>query len=333
MQNYWLQLAKEKNMSQLDNPCDPPIPPPNTILDPVPPYCRDEPTESLKDEPGQGLSWLVENTQDKMGNGEDALCDPMQKGFIINEQDGTPNPSTVYRYSKALRGCDEAMQEMFNNLVVLDEQGRAHRVPIIWGTQEKAVAAILQQNVRQDNSTVVDRIRLPMLAIHSTGEQFAPERYVYHKAVNWLRDDLGRPGFAIKERVDRDTVFGVAKGIPINKSYTLYAWTLYREDMNQIVEQVISKFSLLAYIRVRGVSWEIGVKLDDIGNNIEVDPGDQAINVYKYQFNMTAETYVPQPLIREKAALKVKTSFVDHVDDASIRRVIDRLEEAVKELQ
>jgi len=81
------------------------------------------------------------------------------------------------------------------------------------------------------------------------------------------------------------------------------------------------------------VSWEIGVKLDDIGNNIEVDPGDQAINVYKYQFNMTAETYVPQPLIRKKAALKVKTSFVDHVDDASIRRVIDRLEEAVKELQ
>jgi hypothetical protein len=326
-------------MSQLNDPCDPPIPPPKTILDPVPPYCRDEPSETLKDEPGQKLSWLLENSESEWQDGNNALCDPMQKGFIINEQDGITNPSTVYRYTKALRGCDEAMQDMFRNLVVLDEQGRAHNIPIIWGTQEKAVAAIMQQNVRQDNSTVVDRIRLPMLAIHSTGEEFDANRYAYHKAVSYLRErpvhgeGRGRPGFTNKERIDRDTVFGVAKGIPINKSYTLYAWTLYREDMNQIVEQVISKFSLLAYIRVRGVSWEIGVKLDEIGNNIEVDPGDQAINVYKYQFNMTAETYVPQPLIRRKAVLNVKTDFVNSVDDASITLVIGRLEEAVKELQ
>lgn len=321
-------------MSQLDNPCDPPPIPNKIILDPIPPYCRDDhPEDSLKDEPDEKLSWLLENSLDKMGNGANALCDPMQKGFIINEQDGLTNPSTVYRYTKALRGCDEAMQDMFRDLVVLDEQGRAHNVPIIWGTQEKAVAAILQDNVRKDNSTVVDRIRLPMLAIHSTGEQFDARRYAYHKAVNYMRDREGNPGFTIKERVNKDTVFGVAKGLPINKSYTLYAWTLYREDMNQIVEQVISKFSLLAYIRVRGVSWEIGVKLDEIGNQIEVDPGDQAINVYKYQFNMTAETYIPQPLIRKKAALDIKTDFVDSVDDASIRRVVDRLEEAIKELQ
>lgn len=320
-------------MSQLDNPCDPPIPDPRIILDPIPPYCRDKPSENLKDEPGQHLSWLVDNSENEHPAGVNALCDPVQKGFIINEQDGIANPSTVYRYTKALRGCDEAMQDMFRDVVVLDEQGRAHNIPIIWGTQEKAVAAIMQQNVRQDNSTVVDRIRLPMLAIHGTGEQFDANRYAYHKAVNYLRDRSGRPGFTVKERIDRDTVFGVSKGLPINKSYTLYAWTLYREDMNQIVEQVISKFSLIAYIRVRGVSWEIGVKLDEIGNNIEVDPGDQAINVYKYQFNMTAETYVPQPIIRRKAVLNVKTEFVDSVDDASIQMVVGRLEEAVKELQ
>jgi hypothetical protein len=321
------------NMSQLDNPCDPPIPPPKIILDPIPPYCRDEPEESLKGEPGEELSWLLKNSEEVRSNGNNALCDPMQKGFIINEQDGLRNPSTVYRYTKALRGCDEAMQDLFRDLVVLDEQGRAHNVPIIWGTQEKAVVAILQQNVRQDNSTVVDRIRLPMLAIHSTGEQFDASRYAYHKAVNYLRDRQGNPSFTIKERVSKDTVFGMAKGIPINKSYTLYAWTLYREDMNQIVEQVVSKFSLLAYIRVRGVSWEIGVKLDEIGNNIEVDPGDQAIQVYKYQFNMTAETYIPQPLIRKKSALNINTEFFDSVDDLSIKKVVDRLEEAVKELQ
>ena len=319
-------------MSQLDNPCDPPIPPPKIVLDPIPPYCRDEPSDSLKDEPGQKLSWLVENSESVRPYGQSALCDPVQKGFIINEQDDLPNPSTVYRYSKAMRGCDEAMQDMFRDIVVLDEQGKAHNIPIIWGTQEKAVAAIMQQNVRQDASAVVDRIRLPMLAIHGTGEQFDANRYTYHRAVNYLRDLSGKPGFTVKERVNRDTVYGVSRGIPINKSYTMYAWTLYREDMNQIVEQVVSKFSMLAYIRVRGVSWEIGVKLDEIGSNIEVDPGDQAVNVYKYQFNMTAETYVPQPIVRKKAVLNVETEFLDNVEDSQIKQVLGRLEEAVKEL-
>lgn len=323
-------------MTQPDlNPCNEPGGIKDLNIDPVPPYCRDEPTESLKDVSGRDFSWLEEATMKKTGNGQNALCDPVQTGHIINEQGGPgvgPDRSTVYRYSKALRGCDEAVMDMFRDLVVIDEQGKAHNVPIIWGTQEKAVAAIIQENVRKDNSLVVDRVKLPMLAIHSSGESFDQSRYVYHKAVDYLRDDLGRPGFAIREkRHDRDTVFGVARGIPINKEYTLYAWSLYREDMNQIVEQVILKFSPIAYIRVRGVSWEIGVKLDQIANNIEVDPGDQAINVYKYQFSMTAETYVPQPIIRRKAVLKTSTEFVDNVDDIS--EVIARLEEAVKELQ
>jgi hypothetical protein len=125
----------------------------------------------------------------------------------------------------------------------------------------------------------------------------------------------------------------LARGIPVDRTYTLYAWTLYREDINQIVEQIVLKFSQLAYIRVRGVSLEVGVRLDEIGNNIDVDPGDQDINVYKYKFTMTAETYVPQPLVMKPAALKVRTEIVDSVDDASIARVIQRLEEAVKELQ
>lgn len=315
--------------------CNPPEQAPPKNLDPIPPYCREEPSESLNDVAGRDFSWLEESTMEKMGNGASALCDPIQKGHITNDQDGKgPDRGTVYRYTKAFRGCDEAMMDLFRDLVVIDEMGKAHNVPIIWGTQEKAVAAIIQQQVRQDNSLVVDRVRLPMLAIHGDGEEFDSSRYVYHKAVDYLRESsTGRPGFAIKEKFERDTVFGVAKGLPINKSYTLYAWTLYREDMNQIVEQVISKFSLIAYIRVRGVSWEVGVKLESIGNNIEVDPGDQAVNVYKYQFTMVAETYVPQPIIRRKAVLKAKTEIVNSADEAAITEVIARLEEAVKELQ
>lgn len=315
-------------------PCNPPGPNPPLNLDPIPPYCREHPSESLNDVAGRDFSWLEEATMEKLGNGASANCDPMQAGHIINDQDGKGrDPGTLYRYTKSFRGCDEAMTDLFRDVVVIDEMGKAHNVPIIWGTQEKAVAAIIQGNVRQDNSLVVDRVRLPMLAIHADGEEFDSSRYTYHKAIDWLRDRGSRPGFTIKERYERDTVFGVAKGLPINKSYTLYVWTLYREDMNQIVEQVILKFSPIAYIRVRGVSWEVGVKLESIGNNIEVDPGDQAVNVYKYQFTMVAETYVPQPIIRRKAVLKTRAEMVNSTDDDAITAVIARLEEAVKELQ
>ena len=95
--------------------------------------------------------WLTDISNKKVGIGEQRLCDPMQTGQIVNDVE-KPNRNVVYRYSKAIRGCDEAVMDLFRNIVVLDEDGKAHPVPIIWATQEKAVAAVLQQNVRKDNS-------------------------------------------------------------------------------------------------------------------------------------------------------------------------------------
>lgn len=334
MNNHWLERHK---MTQPNlNPCDDPGFIKDLVVDPIQPNCP--PVEkSLKNVPGREMSWLVDELSNKKtGFGQSALCDPVQAGHIINEQGmSAPNRNTVYRYSKSLRGCDEGVMDMFRDLVVIDEAGKAHNVPIIWGTQEKAVAVILQENVRKDESLVVDRIKLPMLAIHASGYNFNQDRYIYHKAVDYLRSYKRdwKPGFTVKEKYDRDTVFGVARGIPVDISYTLYAWTLYEEDMKQILEQIITKFSPMAYIRVRGVSWEIGVKLESISNNIETEPGDKAVRVVKYQFEMTAESFVTQPIVRKKAVLKTQVDVVDTLADDSIGEVISKLEQAVEELQ
>ena len=127
-------------------------------------------------------------------------------------------------------------------------------------------------------------------------------------------------------------MFGTARGIPIDVGFTLYAWTLYIEDMNQIIEQLLLKFSPIAYIKVRGVPWETGVKLDSIANNLDVEPGDQNIRVVKYQFNLTAETYIPQPITRRKAVLKTKTNIFNSTKQEEITEVFNRLEDAVEEL-
>jgi hypothetical protein len=330
------------------NPCNEPGDIKKHIEDP-PPFCRDGLTEigsgtidhepyqtSKTDVTSRDLSWLEDATQSKLGNGAQALCDPQQTGHIINEQGmSPPNRNTVYRYGKSLRGTDEAVKQLFEDIVVLDEAGKAHQIPIIWATQEKAVAYILQEHVRKDESLVVDRVRLPMLAIHASDYSFNQDRYVYHKAVDYLRSRRTdwKPGFTVSEKYERDTVFGVSKGIPVDIGYTLIAWTLYEEDMNQILTQIITKFSPMAYIRVRGISWEIGVKLDSIANNVDIEPGDRAVRVFKYQFGFTAESFVAQPIVRKKAVLKTKVEITDSPNDEDITEVLARLEQAVEELE
>jgi len=281
---------------------------------------------------GLGSGWLEEAAASKVGIGKQAQCDPMQTGQIVNDM-ADPNRNVVYRYSKAIRGCDEAMVDLFNNIVVLDEDGKAHKVPIIWGTQERAVAWMLQDNTKKDGSLVVERIRLPMMAIYSSGMEFDQTRYTYHKALDYLRDYSDKPGMYAKERYEKDTVFGMTKGLPINKTYTLMVWTMYMEDVDQIIEQIVLKFSPVAYIRVRGIRWETVVSLDSIANNVDYEPGDQNQRVIKYEFNLTARAYIPQPMVRKKSVLSTKVDFYNSVDEKEIKDVLARMEEGVENLR
>lgn len=313
----------------------------NINLDNSPNYCEKDSIDNLRNPNDNTLNWLKDQTMKKTGFGARVDCDPMQRGQIINDI-ANPEREVIYRYSKSIRGTDEAMLDMFKNLVVIDEDGKAWPIPIILGTPEKAVAAIVQDNVRKDETLVVDRIKLPMLALTQTGIEYDFERYTYHKALNYFRrskipnsgsDNPSPPGFTIKEKYDRDTVFGVARGIPVNISYTVTAWTMYQEDMNQILEQVLTKFSQAAYIRVTGIPWEIIVVIESIANNVDQEPGDSAIKVIKYEFGITAKSYISQPISRKKAVLKARVDFVDGTTEEEITEILARVEQAVTELE
>jgi hypothetical protein len=303
-------------------------------LDDPPPFCAAD--SCPPQEPSlEGVhSFFDDLIHDKTGIGAQANCDPMQTGQIINDLAKSPHRNTIYRYSKAIRGCDEAMMDMFRNLVVIDEQGVAHPVPIIWATQERAVAAVVQENVRKDPSLVVDRVKLPTMSIYSSDFSFNLSRYTYHQALNYFRCKSNKkPGLLSREKRNFDTVFGYARGIPIDIGYTLTMWTYFVEDMNQILEQVVLKFSPIAYIRVQGVQWETIVKIDSIGNNIDTDPGNTSNRLVKFQVHMTAETYVPQPIDRQKTVLDTRIAFTNSLNDEEITEVIARLEESVDELE
>lgn len=299
---------------------------------------KEQVEKSQKHISGEQESWFVQAASNqKVGLGSHANCDPMQSGHIVNDINNK-DKRHIFRYAKGLRGSDEAMTDLFSDIVVIDEDGKVHPIPIVYASQERAVAWMLQENTRKDNSLVVDRLRLPALAINNSGMSFNQNRYLHHQAINWLRESptteypRGRPGFyENNENRKRGTVFGVAKGIPIDMTYTLYAWTKYIEDMNQMVEQIVLKFSPIAYINVRGVTWESIVKLDSIANNLEIEPGDGKPRFIKFQFNFTVETYIPQPIRREKAVLNTKVDFFNSTNEEEITEVIARIEEGVED--
>lgn len=307
--------------------------PQEPVTDQPPGYCDNDGQPNLKNPNDASLDWLKDVKKFK-GFGNSANCDPMQSGAIYNDVEN-PNRDVIYRYSKALRGADEAMLDLFSNIIVFDSDDKPHKVPLIMGPQEKAVAMLFFDNVRKDNTNVVNRIRLPMMALHQSGEQEALNRYTYHRAINYfryLREDH-KPGMTVSEKWDRDTVFGVARGNPVDLKYTLYVWTKYDEDMNQIREQIRNKFSNVAYIRVAGVPWEVPVKLDSVANSVNFEPGDQDIKVIKYQYEFTVESYIPMPISRKKAVLSTKIEFVDGLTEDEITQVLMRMEEKVKELE
>lgn len=266
--------------------------------------------------------------------GQAANCDPMQQsGWGLDDMRENPSRETIHRYSQIFRGADEAMKDLFDDITVEDDNGKAHKVVIKMDTPEKAVAFILQENVRNDNTFVVDRIRLPLLSLNRTDFTMDQSRYIYHKAVNYYRGyrEDEKPGWTTSETGrDRDTVFGKAWGIPINITYQLNAWALYTEDMNQILEQIQMKFSPVAYIRIQDVNVETIVKLDSTGNNKESEPGDKNVRVIKYQFNFTVETYIPQPIVRKKAVLGVKIDILNANKD-EILDVLDKMDIKVEE--
>lgn len=279
------------------------------------------------------LDWMKDYGYQKTGFGSQNICDPMRTGEIVNTNPEDKNWNYIYHYSQNIRGTNEGMMDLFRNINVIDDNAKVHRVPIIFGTQEKAVAIMMADNVRKDNTLVVDRIKLPIMSLSNVDIQPAPGRYCYNQAIDYMRGPDGLPGAFYKERRDRDVVFGKAKPIPVDISYTLTVWTMYIEDNNQIIEQIVPKIFPRAYIKVRGISWEVSTRLDSMGTNIDNEPGDQNIRFIKHDFNMTTESYISLPIIRRKSVLSTKIDLVDGLQDEDITEVLKKLEETVKGLE
>src|SRR5690349_6958111 len=88
-----------------------PIEPPLNIDGPEK-YCAncEEPTQKYV-----GFYEDLKKSQANIGIGQSANCDPIQSGQIAENMAKRPNRNTIYRYSKGIRGCDEAIIDLFSD--------------------------------------------------------------------------------------------------------------------------------------------------------------------------------------------------------------------------
>ena len=207
----------------------------------------------------------------------------------------------IKRYTRVFRAADTAMFKLFSDVDMLTAEGALIKVPLIFGTQERAVAAMFGKSLQATGDVV--RIKLPMMAISAIGFDIDRTRYTFHEALSY--DAMN----ARSERVPHDVRIGVSRGIPINRIYTLLVWAKFQEDANQILEQAILKFSPVAYVEIPGAFFENMVTLDAIANNLNWEIADQDLRIIKYELSMTLQTYVPQPFKRTKSVRKVKTEM------------------------
>ncbi len=152
----------------------------------------------------------------------------------------------VFKYCKLLRKTDEAVKGLFDNLVVVTEEGDAHRVPCLWATHEKLATFVDQSNPTSEldlngkKKIVEDRIKLPIIGVYSN-----------------------------------DIMMSGSQPLIM---YTANIWTLFQEDMNQILEQVLLKFDN-----------KKNCKLIGIARNYSYGDSDYSLKVLKSSFSLTVE--------------------------------------------
>lgn len=235
-------------------------------------------------------------------NQEESLARPdlheIQKPELLPKE---ANSQYIKRYQRFFRKCDRAMLKLFYDLSVMDDEMTLFSVPIIIGTMEKAVVAMIGNSSRKDDSAQFLRVRLPLMSLIPGEPVLDWARYTYHEAFAW--DNYK------SEKKPYDVVYGKTRGIPINRSYRLMVWTKYMEDMNQILEQIILKFSQTANLIIPGVFFDSLVFVESISTTWGDEVGSQDLMVLRADIDMALQTYLPQPIRRAKTIHEVKIEF------------------------
>lgn len=216
-----------------------------------------------------------------------------------------------------LRKYQVAFGSLFNEVVIqrTDDSGvvQSIPVPVSYAAKEKVLARVFADpDIQRPTAVTLPRMSFEMLGMRYNG-------------ANKLRS-VGRNRVAVTP--DRSGVERVLNPVPYDLKFSLFIYTKYQSDANQIIEQVLPFFTptftmTLNLIPEIGVNVDCQVLLESVDQSFSfVDEGrirDHRILMWRLDFSVTA--YLYGPIITQPVIKFANATFVDQTSNIAIDRV------------
>lgn len=190
---------------------------------------------------------------------------------------------------------------IFNNLYYIDKNNNSINLKCFHANQERAIAKV----------TTGDNITLPVLTISETESSNADERRRYSPILvhdkYWDKD---------KRRSIR--LLSLAPK-PININYQINIWAKYKEDLDQIRENVFILFNpdLELPLKNNNINKAFFVSETD-GSEVEV--ADQQDRILRKSVIINVESYIPSPKFLYTSTGKIEQFFYELEIDKTLNQ-------------
>lgn len=166
----------------------------------------------------------------------------------------------------------------FSDLVCVDSEAKVIEVKCIFANPERVVASLKQEN----------NIILPIISISQDSSQTDPSRgrYKSHLVHEVMYD---------REKNRATRVLSIAP-VPVDITYSVNLWCKYREDLDQLTEQVRLKFNPNADLVIE--NHDLVVAFLEEADSIEgaaSEVGDREDRILKKTFKVNVKTYINNP--------------------------------------
>lgn len=191
---------------------------------------------------------------------------------IIEKSKKSSGMYTQYVYKSILRN----LINEFNNIYYIDKNKNSVKVKCFHANQERAIA----------KGSVGDNITLPVITVGEVSTENDDERRRYTPMLvhekEW--DESKQRATRVLTLVPR----------PVNINYTVNIWSKYKEDMDQIRENIFVLFNPDLEINLK-YSNASKCYIVSEADSSEITADDTQDRIIKKTINIVVETYIPNP--------------------------------------
>mgnify|MGYP003647833394 CR=1 FL=1 len=166
--------------------------------------------------------------------------------------------------------------EKMKTVNTIDSEGKSVEPTVFFANPERAIAKI-----KEDRT-----ITLPIItvSIDDVDEDVDRRRTAMNIEIDTVWD--------ADERRAKRVISKAAK--PINLSFTINVWAKYREDLNQIIENIMLMFNPSLDFKTKH-STNTKAFIEQITDNSVASAGDREDRILRKMIVVTAEAYLPNP--------------------------------------